>query len=142
MISARYLPVACSKPLASKRTESVTASISVPFLSTSLIFTFSLFIVMRHLKPSPLEATLHIETFIRLATVQDALVTADFRGNEVERLDDLQSELLALLVFGNSNIFDVTDESEVMNTTCCQEWPIIRSMFHRVTGVVQFLFHN
>lgn len=75
---------------------------------------------MRHLKPSPLEATLHIETFIRLATVQDALVTADFRGNEVERLDDLQSELLALLVFGNSNIFDVTDESEVMNTTCCQ----------------------
>jgi hypothetical protein len=72
-------------------------------------------IIMCHLQPCPLEATLDIEPLVRFATVQNALVTAHFFGDEFERLDDFQAELFALLVFGDGNVFNVSDEAEVVD---------------------------
>lgn len=45
---------------------------------------------MRHLETSSFEATLDVESFVRFAAVQYALVTAHFLGNVIQRLDDLQ----------------------------------------------------
>jgi hypothetical protein len=70
---------------------------------------------MRHLQPRTLKAALDVEALVRLAAVQDALIAAHFRGDEVERLDDLQSELFALLVFRDGDVFDVSDEAEVVD---------------------------
>ncbi len=44
------------------------------------------------------------------------LVASDLLGKVVQRLDDTQTELLALLVFGHGNVFNVADSSEIMNT--------------------------
>lgn len=77
-------------------------------------------IIMRHLQPRSLESTLHIEPLVCLGTVQDCLVTARILRHEVQRLNDAQSQLLALLVFCHGDVFDVTDQAEVVNAavTC------------------------
>jgi hypothetical protein len=72
-------------------------------------------IIMRHLQPRPLEPTFDIKPLIRLATVQNTLVAPDLLGDVVERLDDAQAELLALLVLGHGNVLDVADEPEVVD---------------------------
>jgi hypothetical protein len=69
-------------------------------------------VVVRHLKTSSSEAALDVEALVRLAAVEDRLVAADLLGDEVERLDDPQAELLALLVLGDRDVFDVADEAE------------------------------
>lgn len=71
---------------------------------------------MRHLQTGPPESALDVEALVRLAAVEDALVAADFLGDVVERLDDAQTELLALLVLGDGDVLDVADLSEVVNT--------------------------
>lgn len=70
---------------------------------------------MGHLKPSPPEAALDVETLVRLGAVQNGLVAADLLSYEVERLDDAQAEFLALLVLGDGDVFDVADETEVVD---------------------------
>ena len=70
---------------------------------------------MRHLQPRPLEPTLDVKPLIRLGAVQDALVAADLLGDEIQRLDDAQTELLALLVLGDGDVLDVADETQVVD---------------------------
>lgn len=67
--------------------------------------------IMRHLQPCPLESALDIESLIRLRTIKNRLVAAYLLGDEVERLDEFQAEFLALLVFCNGNVFDVSYEA-------------------------------
>ena len=64
---------------------------------------------MCHLQPRPLETALHIEALVGFGAVQDALVAADLLGDEIEGLYELEAELLALLVLGDGDVFDVAD---------------------------------
>jgi hypothetical protein len=91
----------------------------------SLRFTLLALIVVGHLETSSSEAALDIETFVGLAAVQDALVAADLLGDVIERLDDSETELLALLVLCDGNIFDVADGAKGVDAvrgiaqSCC-----------------------
>jgi hypothetical protein len=75
-----------------------------------------LLIVVRHLQTRPLEPALDIEALVRLRAVKDSLVATHILRNKVQRLDDPQPKLLALLVLCDSNILNMTDETEVVNT--------------------------
>lgn len=70
---------------------------------------------MRHFQTSPLEATLDVKAFVGLTAVEDALVAPDLLGDGVEGLDDAQTELLALLVLGDGDVFDVADEPHIVD---------------------------
>lgn len=70
---------------------------------------------MCHLETRSLESALDVEPLVGLTAVQDALVATDVCGNEIEGLDDFESELLALLVLGYRYILDVSDETEVVD---------------------------
>lgn len=70
---------------------------------------------MRHLDPSPRIPALGIEPLVALGTVQDGLVAADIDGDRVERVDESEAELLALMVFADGDVFDVADGAEVMD---------------------------
>lgn len=85
-----------------------------PYL-TSIVLALWVFVVVCHLKSCPLEPALHVEPLVRLATIENALVAAHLGGDEIEGLDQLESELLALLILCNGDVFDVTDESEVVD---------------------------
>lgn len=67
---------------------------------------------MGHLQAGLAEAALDVEALVGLAAVEDALVAADVFGDEVEGLDEAEAELLALLVLGDGNVFDVADGAE------------------------------
>ena len=71
--------------------------------------TLHLAVVMSHLQPCPLEATLHIETFVRFGAVQDGLVAPYILGDVVQCLNDAQTQLLALLIFRDCNVLDMSD---------------------------------
>ncbi len=70
---------------------------------------------MCHLQSCPLEAALDIESLIRFAAIQNAFVAAYLSSYIIKGLDDLEAELLALLVLCNSDIFDMADETKVVN---------------------------
>jgi hypothetical protein len=70
---------------------------------------------MCHLQPCALEAALDVEPLVCLAAVENALVAAHPCGDEVERLDDFEAEFLALLVFRDGDVFNMTDETEVVD---------------------------
>lgn len=70
---------------------------------------------MRHLEARALEPTLNVEPLVGLAAVENALIAADLLGNRVQRLDDAQPELLALLVLGDRDVLDVADQAHVMD---------------------------
>ena len=78
-------------------------------------FTLCALVVVCHLETSAAEAALDIEALVRLTAVEDRLVAANLLGDEVEGLDQAQAELLALLVLGDGDIFDVSDEAEVVD---------------------------
>jgi hypothetical protein len=78
-------------------------------------FTLVSLVVVRHLKPCSPKAALDIESLVGFAAVQNALVAAHFLRDIVERLDDPQAELLALLVAGDGDVLDVADESEAVD---------------------------
>nr|POE59058.1 hypothetical protein CFP56_24328 [Quercus suber] len=83
---------------------------------SSLSFSSSsshLIIIMRHLQPRALEPTLDVEPLIRLRAVEDGLVAAGMLCDEIEGLDDTQTQLLALLILGDRDILDVAYESEM-----------------------------
>jgi hypothetical protein len=72
---------------------------------------------VRHLQTRPLEPALDIEALVRLRAVKNGLVATHVLRNKVQRLNDAQTKLLALLVLCDSNVFDVADEAEVVDAT-------------------------
>ena len=83
--------------------------------SRSVGFTFVALVVMCHLQAGPSEAALDVEALVGLAAVQDSLVAANLLGDVVERLDDAQAQLLALLVLGNGDVLDMAYEAEAVD---------------------------
>ncbi len=71
--------------------------------------------VVRHLQARPSEAALDVESLVVLAAVEDGLVTPGLLGDEVERLDQVQAQLLALLVLGDGDVLDVADGAEIVD---------------------------
>jgi hypothetical protein len=71
---------------------------------------------MCHLQSCSFESTFYVEAFVRFTTIQNTLVTTYFLGDEIEGLDDFETEFLSLLVFRDGYIFDVTDKSEIVDT--------------------------
>lgn len=70
---------------------------------------------MGHLETRPSETALYVEALVGLAAVENALIAADLLSNKVESLDDPETELLALLVLGDCNVFDVADGAEAVD---------------------------
>lgn len=93
-------------------------------LLTRHILTRTPIIIMRHLQPSPLIPTLNIEPLVRLAAIQNTLIASNLLGHEIQRLDELQTEFLALLIFRNSDILDMSYESEVVDAISNRLAPI------------------
>lgn len=83
--------------------------------SRCFITRFWAFVVVGHFEASSFETAFDVKPLIGLATVENAFVTTDLFCHMIESLDDSQSQFLALLIFGHSNIFDVADESHVVN---------------------------
>lgn len=77
---------------------------------------------MRHLQAGTSEAAFDVEAFVGLATVEDALVAANFVGDVIECLDQAETKLLALLILGDCNIFDVSNVSEAVNAVRRGSW--------------------
>ena len=79
------------------------------------------FIVMGHLETRPPETALDVEALVGFAAVEDALVAAGFLGDEVEGLDESETEFLALLVFCDGDVFDMANGAKVVDAiTRCQ----------------------
>lgn len=72
---------------------------------------------MGHFQPRPLEPALHIEPLVCLGTIEDRLITAYFFSDEIQRLNHFQSEFLPLLVFGYGDVFDMSYETEIVDTS-------------------------
>jgi len=70
---------------------------------------------MRHLEPGPLKPTLDVKPLIRLATVKNALITTNLLGHGIQRLNDPQTQLLALLVLGHRDVLDMADKPHVVD---------------------------
>lgn len=79
------------------------------------MFALWVFVVVCHLESCPLESALNVEPLVRLAAIENALVATHLGRDEIESLDNLESELLALLVLRNGDIFDVAYETEVVD---------------------------
>ena len=63
--------------------------------------------VMGHLQPRPLIATLDIEPLIRLGTIQYRLITPDLLADMIQRLNNPQPQLLPLLILPHHDILDM-----------------------------------
>ncbi len=72
-------------------------------------------VVVGHFETGAAEAALDIEALVLLAAVENSLVAADVGGDVVEGLDEAEAELLALLILGDGNVFNVADFSERMD---------------------------
>lgn len=70
---------------------------------------------MRHLQPSPLKPALDVKALVRLAAIQNTLITAHLLSDEIQRLDHFQAELLSLLIFCHGDVFDVAYYAEVVD---------------------------
>lgn len=73
--------------------------------------------VVGHLQPSPLEPALDVESFVGIAAIEYGLVATDLVGDKVEGLNQPQTQLLALLVLCDGDIFDVANHAEVVNAS-------------------------
>lgn len=71
--------------------------------------------VVCHLESGPAKTTLDVEALVNFAAVEDGLVAADVLRNVVKGLNHSQSKLLALLVLGDGDIFDVSNSAEGVN---------------------------
>lgn len=78
-------------------------------------FTLISLVVVCHLQAGPSEAALDVETLIGIAAVENALVAADLFGDVVEGLNESEAEFLALLVFGDGDVFNVADRTEAVD---------------------------
>jgi hypothetical protein len=79
------------------------------------VFACAAIIIVCHLQSRPLVSAFDVESLVRLAAVENAFVTSNSLRDEVKGLNELETEFLPLLIFCNCNIFDVADESEVMD---------------------------
>jgi hypothetical protein len=70
---------------------------------------------MGHLQPSPSKSTLYVEALVGLTAIEYALVAADLLGDVIERLNDPQSQLLALLILRDRDVLDVANYSQVVD---------------------------
>ena len=104
--------------------------------------TFRLLVIMRHLKTRSLESALDIETLVRLRTIQNCLVAADFLGDKIERLDELEAEFLSLLVFCDRDVFDVSYETEVVDTVQILLLAFILNLAGFLIGHIQLALNN
>lgn len=75
-----------------------------------------LLVVVAHLDARLLVTALIVEPNILFAAVEDCLVAALLLGNMIEGLDELDAKLLALLVSGDGNIFNVPNGAQLMDT--------------------------
>lgn len=93
-----------------------------------LVFTFASLVVVGHLKASSSESALDVEAFVGVAAVEDTLVAANLLGDVVEGLDQAEAELLALLILGDGDVFDVADlaqavdAAEQIKVSCWLSW--------------------
>lgn len=78
--------------------------------------------VVRHLHAGPLESALDVETLVGIATVKNGLVAPDLVRNEVEGVDQSKTQLFALLVLCDGNIFDVANRAEVVDARSAGAW--------------------
>jgi hypothetical protein len=69
---------------------------------------------MRHFKARPLKPTLDIEPLIRLRAIQNRLVAPHLLRHKVQRLNNPQTQLLALLILGDCNVLDMSDKAELV----------------------------
>jgi hypothetical protein len=83
---------------------------------------------MCHFQPRSPKPALDVEPLIGLAAVQNTFVAAYLLSDEVQCLDNFQAEFLALLVFGDGNVFDVSDYAEVVNTVKYLVSPVPHSL--------------
>lgn len=79
------------------------------------MFTFASVVVVGHLKASSSEPALDVEALVGVAAVEDALVAANLLGDVVEGLDQAEAELLALLILGDGDVFDVADLAQAVD---------------------------
>ena len=79
------------------------------------VVTLGALVIVGHLEAGPAEAALDVEAFVGLAAVEYCLITPCLLGDVVERLDDAQAQLFALLVFGHGDVLDVADKTEVVD---------------------------
>jgi hypothetical protein len=79
------------------------------------VFTFASFVVVGHLKASSSESALDVKALVGVAAVEDALVAANLLGDVVEGLDQAEAELLALLILGDGDVFDVADLAQAVD---------------------------
>lgn len=91
-------------------------------------------VVVRHLEASSSESALDVEALVGFAAVEDCLVAADVLSDIVQGLDHAQAELLALLVLGDGDIFDVADTTKAVNAVDC--WRLACNA-HRILKIVR-----
>ena len=82
--------------------------------------------IVRHLQAGPPETALDVEALVVLAAVEDGLVTPRLPGDEVEGLDDAQTQLLALLVLGDGDVLDVANGAEIVDAEVRDGPPLVR----------------
>lgn len=70
---------------------------------------------MRHFETSSSETALDIEALVCFRAIQYRLVASHFLCDEVQGLDDSETELLALLIFCDGDVFNVANEAEIVN---------------------------
>lgn len=85
--------------------------------STQLLcgFTLGALMIMGHFQAGPPEAALDVEPLVVFAAVENRLVAARLLRDVVERLDEAETQLLALLVFGDGDVLDVSDGPEIVD---------------------------
>lgn len=84
-----------------------------------MTFALGPLVVVGHLKAGATEAALDVEALVDLAAVENRLVATDRGGDVVEGLDETEAELLALLVLGDGNVFDVADLAKAVDAARC-----------------------
>lgn len=100
-------------------------------------------VVMCHFKPGSSVSTLDIEPLVRFAAIQYALVASHLLCQVVQSLNKSQTQFLALLVFGNSDIFDMTYKTKIVNElslddhgTCANDDVLAVADYQDIVGVV------
>ena len=88
--------------------------------SPSVVVVLRLLEVMRHLYSRVVIAAFDVEGLVSRSAVQDVLVAANALADRIKSLDHLQSQTSALDLLGDGDLFDVADESSIVDAgrTC------------------------
>src|ERR1700761_4079107 len=88
-----------------------------PFVGSRPLITAlrALLVIMGHLQPGPLKSTLNVESLIRLAAIQNTLVTTHLLGHRIQCLNNPQPQLLTLLVLCHGDVLNVAHEAHVVD---------------------------